>query len=89
MKALILLGTLKEKGPSNTAALSEFAVGYLKKEGIECEVLRLAAHNIPAPTLGLPRLMISPVSIKRYWRLICCCSPHQYGGTIIRLNYNV
>lgn len=46
MKALILLGTLKEKGPSNTAALSEFAVGYLKKEGIECEVLRLAAHNI-------------------------------------------
>lgn len=46
MKALILLGTLKEKGPSNTAVLSEFAIRYLKKEGIVCEVVRLAEYNI-------------------------------------------
>ncbi|WP_116788624.1 flavodoxin family protein [Flavobacterium psychrotrophum] len=46
MKALILLGTLKEKGPSNTAILSEFAISYLQKENIECEVVRLAEHNI-------------------------------------------
>ena len=46
MKALILLATLKEKGPSNTAVLSEFATGYLEKEGIECETIRLAEHSI-------------------------------------------
>jgi multimeric flavodoxin WrbA len=46
MKALILLGTLKEKGPSNTAILSEFAISYLEKEGIVCEIIRLAEHNI-------------------------------------------
>ncbi len=48
MKALILLATLKEKGPSNTAALSEFAIKYLKQEGISCEVVRLAQHTIKA-----------------------------------------
>jgi len=46
MKALILQGTLKEKGTSNTAALSDFAVGYLEKEGIECEIIKLAEHSI-------------------------------------------
>jgi multimeric flavodoxin WrbA len=46
MKALILLATLKEKGASNTAALTEFSISYFKKEGIECEVVRLAEHNI-------------------------------------------
>lgn len=46
MKALILLATLKPKGPSNTAILSDFAISYLKKEWIECEVLRLAEHTI-------------------------------------------
>jgi multimeric flavodoxin WrbA len=46
MKAILLLATLKEKGPSNTAVLSEFAVGYLEKQGIECEIIRLAGHTI-------------------------------------------
>jgi multimeric flavodoxin WrbA len=46
MKAIILLGTLKEKGTSNTQALTEFAVSYLEKQEIECEVIRLAEHNI-------------------------------------------
>ncbi|AWH86593.1 flavodoxin family protein [Flavobacterium album] len=46
MKAIILLATLKEKGLSNTAVLTEFALEYLTKENIECEVVRLAEHNI-------------------------------------------
>jgi hypothetical protein len=32
MKAIILLGILKEKGTSNTQVLTEFAVGYLEKQ---------------------------------------------------------
>lgn len=46
MKALILLGTLKEKGISNTAVLAEFAAGYLEKEKISCEIIRLAERDI-------------------------------------------
>lgn len=46
MKAIILLGTLKEKGTSNTQVLTEFAVSYLEKQDIECEVIRLAEHTI-------------------------------------------
>lgn len=46
MKAIILLGTLKEKGISNTQVLTEFAMSYLQKQEIECEVIRLAEHNI-------------------------------------------
>lgn len=46
MKALVLLASLKEKGPSNTAVLSEFVMEYLEKEGIECETIRLAQHTI-------------------------------------------
>jgi len=50
MKAAILLGTLKEKGISNTAVLAEFAVSYLKKENIDCEIVRLAEHDISRGT---------------------------------------
>src|SRR5215217_4755091 len=46
MKATILLGTLKETGLSNTAVLAEFLSGYLEKEAVECETIRLAAHAI-------------------------------------------
>ncbi len=46
MNAIILLGTLKENGTSNTAALADFAAGYLKKEKIDCEIIRLAEHEI-------------------------------------------
>jgi multimeric flavodoxin WrbA len=48
MKAIILLATLKVKGPSNTRVLTDFAVSYLEQAGIECEVIRLAEHNIIA-----------------------------------------
>lgn len=46
IKALILLGTLKQTGRSNTAVLAEFATGYLDKQGVSCEVVRLVQHNI-------------------------------------------
>ncbi|MCO6149429.1 flavodoxin family protein [Flavobacterium sp. NRK1] len=46
MKAVILLGTLKEKGISNTQTLTEFAVSYLEKSNISCEVIKLAEHKI-------------------------------------------
>jgi len=55
MKAIILLATLKDKGTSNTQVLTEFAVSYLEKEGIECEIVRLAAHTIlPGTYIKMP-----------------------------------
>lgn len=50
MKAIILVGTLKEKGVSNTAVLAEFAASYLEKESIDCEIIRLARLNISRGT---------------------------------------
>lgn len=50
MKALILLATLKDKGISNTAVLCDFAISYLKKQKIECEIIRLAQYNIISGT---------------------------------------
>jgi multimeric flavodoxin WrbA len=50
MKAIILLATLKAKGTSNTAVLTDFAVEYFTKENIDCEVVRLAEHDISPGT---------------------------------------
>lgn len=50
MKAIILLGTLKQKGRSNTEVLTEFAIGHLEKQNIECEVVRLAQYDIKPGT---------------------------------------
>ena len=50
MKAIILLATLREKGPSNTLVLTDFAISYFEQEGIECEVIRLAEYNITTGT---------------------------------------
>jgi len=46
MKAIILLGTLKSKGRSNTETLVEFFGEYLTKQNIEYEVIKLPDHNI-------------------------------------------
>lgn len=46
MKAILLVGTLKAKGRSNTDVLTEFAVSYLEKQKISCEVIRLAEKDI-------------------------------------------
>jgi multimeric flavodoxin WrbA len=46
MKAVILLATLKNKGRSNTETLVEFLGGYLTKQNIEYEVIKLANHAI-------------------------------------------
>ncbi|MEO8237623.1 MAG: NAD(P)H-dependent oxidoreductase [Flavobacterium sp.] len=46
MKAIILLATLKNKGRSNTETLTEFLGGYLTKQKIEYEIVKLANHNI-------------------------------------------
>lgn len=50
MKAIILLGTLKKEGLSNTEVLSEFLAGYFKKQGIGCTIIKLVEHNILAGT---------------------------------------
>ena len=50
MKAIILLGTLKSSGVSNTAILADFAISYLEKQHIDCEVIRLVEHNILSGT---------------------------------------
>ncbi len=46
MKAIILLGTLKLSGLSNTETLSEYLITHLKNEKVECEVIKLIEHNI-------------------------------------------
>jgi multimeric flavodoxin WrbA len=46
MKAIILLGTLKKEGQSNTEVLSEFLAGYFQKHGIDCSIVKLVDHNI-------------------------------------------
>ncbi len=48
MKAIILLGTLKLSGLSNTETLSEYLITHFKKEKVECEVIKLIEHNILA-----------------------------------------
>jgi len=50
MKAIILLGTLKNKGRSNTEALVEFLGQYLTRQNIDYEIIRLASHNIVSGT---------------------------------------
>ncbi|WP_210488704.1 flavodoxin family protein [Rufibacter aurantiacus] len=50
MKAIILQGTLKKEGLSNTQALSEFLSGVLRKHQVECQIIKLVEHNILAGT---------------------------------------
>lgn len=50
MKAVILLGTLKREGISNTETLVEFLIEYLKKEEIETETIKTVMYNIPPGT---------------------------------------
>lgn len=50
MKAIILLGTLKLSGLSNTETLSEYLITHFKKEKVDCEVVKLIEHNILAGT---------------------------------------
>jgi len=46
MKSVILLGTLKKEGTSNTHALCGFLSGFFKKKNIECEIIKLVNYNI-------------------------------------------
>ena len=46
MKALILLGTLKKEGLSNTESLCEFLSRRMEREGIDCEIIKLVNHEI-------------------------------------------
>jgi len=50
MRALILLGTLKKSGLSNTATLCEFLARRMERQGITCETVRLVEHSIKAGT---------------------------------------
>ncbi|QHL86855.1 flavodoxin family protein [Nibribacter ruber] len=46
MKAIILLGTLKKTGLSNTEVLCEFFQKHLEVQNIECSILKLVEHSI-------------------------------------------
>ncbi|HLT33650.1 MAG TPA: flavodoxin family protein, partial [Aquaticitalea sp.] len=46
MKAVILLGTLKTTGVSNTETLSEFLISHLEEKNVACELIKLVDHNI-------------------------------------------
>ncbi len=46
MKAVILLGTLKSTGLSNTETLSEFFMKKLISRSVECEIIKLVHFNI-------------------------------------------
>jgi multimeric flavodoxin WrbA len=46
MKAVILLGTLKTSGLSNTETLCEFLAGRMAREGVQTEVVKLVDRTI-------------------------------------------
>lgn len=46
LKAIILQGTLKKEGLSNTQVLSEFLAEHLGKQEISCRIIRLVEHDI-------------------------------------------
>lgn len=50
VKATILLGTLKRSGLSNTETLCEFLVRRMEQSGIECQIVKLANHDIAPGT---------------------------------------
>lgn len=50
MKALILLGTLKRNGVSNTETLCEFVGERMREKRIECEIVRLVDYVISPGT---------------------------------------
>ena len=50
MKAIILLGTLKRSGLSNTETLCEFLSARLEKQGVACERIKLVDYDIPPGT---------------------------------------
>jgi multimeric flavodoxin WrbA len=52
VKATILLGTLKKTGLSHTETLSAFFAERLRKEGVECEIVKLVHHTIPPGTFS-------------------------------------
>ena len=50
MQATILLGTLKRSGLSHTETLCEFLAQRMEREGVRCEIVKLADHEIPPGT---------------------------------------
>jgi multimeric flavodoxin WrbA len=46
MKAIILLGTLKRQGLSNTETLSEFLRDRFAEQDVECSIVKLVDHAI-------------------------------------------
>lgn len=52
MKAIILLGTLKQTGFSNTEVLADFLAARMARAEVRCETIRLADFVIPAGTMS-------------------------------------
>ncbi|MHC2993678.1 flavodoxin [Pontibacter sp. HJ8] len=52
MKAIILLGTLKQEGLSNTEVLSEFLAAHFQKQQVDCSIIKLVDHRILAGTFS-------------------------------------
>lgn len=52
MHAVVLLGTLKRSGLSNTETLCDFLAGRMERAGIASETIRLANHEIPPGTMS-------------------------------------
>lgn len=50
MNATILLGTLKKTGLSNTETLCEFLASRMRVANVQCEMVKLVNHRIPAGT---------------------------------------
>ncbi len=46
MKAIILLGTLKKAGTSNTEVLCEFLANVMQSRDVDVEIIRLVDHNV-------------------------------------------
>jgi multimeric flavodoxin WrbA len=50
LKAVILLGTLKAQGLSNTETLSQFLQERMARRRIDCSIIKLVDYNVPPGT---------------------------------------
>jgi multimeric flavodoxin WrbA len=50
LKAVILLGTLKAEGLSNTETLSQFLKEKMARRRIDCSIIKLVDYNVPPGT---------------------------------------
>lgn len=83
MKATILLGTLKRSGLSNTQTLCEFLARRMKRQDIQCEIIKLVDHRIlPGTCSNMGKGDAWPAILKKVFDsdIVIFATPIWWGG---------